>query len=251
MPQLYGLIGYPLGHSFSARFFNDKFNNEHIDAHYSLFPIENIAVLPELIESHPELVGLNVTIPYKEKVIPYLDSISEEAQEIGAVNTIKFQKQQCDSSSSTKLKGYNTDAEGFRKSIENFIPSDIKGSLILGTGGASKAVEYVLKNKGIDILHVSRYKRDNTITYSEITEDILRRYPLIINATPVGMYPNIDDKPDIPYHYLDHNNYCFDLIYNPEETLFLKLASAHGAHTKGGLEMLIYQAIEAWNIWTK
>lgn len=251
MPSLYGLIGYPLGHSFSARFFNDKFNEEHIDAHYSLFPIENIGLFPELIESHPDLVGLNVTIPYKEKIIPYLDSISEEAEEIGAVNTIKFQKKQCDSSFSRRLTGYNTDAEGFRKSIESFIPSDIKGSLILGSGGASKAVEYVLKKMGMDILIVSRYKKDNNITYKEITEGILSQYPLIVNATPIGMYPNIDNRPDIPYHYLDSGNYCFDLIYNPEETLFLKLASAHGAHTKGGLEMLIYQAIEAWNIWTK
>ena len=245
MTKLYGLIGYPLGHSFSARYFNGKFSADGTDAEYRLFPIETIDRLPELIDTNENLRGLNVTIPYKEKVIPFLDDISEEAGEIGAVNTIRIIRNE----EGVRLEGYNTDSPGFTQSIKGFIPQSVKNALILGSGGASKAISYALHRLGISTLCVSRSPKKGDITYADIDEQTLRDNPLIVNTTPLGMYPETDAKPDIPYRYLTSANYCFDAIYNPRETIFLQLAAQYGAHTKSGMEMLINQAEASWKIW--
>ena len=223
----YGLIGYPLIHSFSRSYFNEKFQNEDIDATYENFEIPSIENLPEVIDSNPELKGLNVTIPYKEKVISYLDQISPEARAIGAVNVIKVTH----NGNETTLKGYNSDVIGFTKSIEPLLERWHKKALILGTGGASKAINYGLKSLGLETVFVSRFERPGTIQYNKITPDVIQEYNVIVNCTPSGMYPNVDECPQ------------------PDKTLFMSKGEEHGATVKNGLEMLLLQAFASWEFW--
>lgn len=241
----YGLIGYPLGHSFSKSYFNEKFENEGINAEYINFEIPTLDSLPEILASNPELKGLNVTIPYKEKVISYLDSISPEARAIGAVNVIRVDHKGND----TYLKGFNSDVIGFTKSIEPLLEGFHKKALILGTGGASKAVNFGLKSLGLETVFVSRFERPGTIQYSQITPDIIQEYNVIVNCTPCGMYPHIDECPQLPYEAMTSKNILYDLLYNPDETLFMKKGAQHGATVKNGLEMLLLQAFASWEFW--
>ena len=243
----YGLIGYPLGHSFSVSYFNQKFADEHIDATYENFEIPSIDLLPEVLDSNPELRGLNVTIPYKEKVIPFLDSVTPEARAIGAVNVIRVTHT---GKKQVTLKGYNTDAVGFTKSIEPMLDNKWhKKGLILGTGGASKAVNYGLRSLGLETLFVSRFERPGTIQYGSITPEVIQEYNVIVNCTPVGMYPNTEACPPLPYEAMDNHTILYDLIYNPDTTLFMKKGEAHGANVKNGLEMLLLQAFASWEFW--
>lgn len=241
----YGLIGYPLGHSFSISYFNQKFTDEGINAKYMNFEIPNIEDLIEVIDSNPELKGLNVTIPYKEKVMEYLDSISPEARAIGAVNVIRVTHQGND----IQLKGFNSDVIGFTQSIEPMLEPHHKKALILGTGGASKAVNYGLKSLGLETVYVSRYRRPETICYEDITPDVIHEYNVIVNCTPVGMFPRTEECPKLPYEALDETNILYDLIYNPDETLFMRRGGEHGASVKNGLEMLLLQAFASWEFW--
>lgn len=241
----YGLIGYPLGHSFSKNYFNEKFENEGINAEYINFEIPTLDSLPEILASNPELKGLNVTIPYKEKVISYLDSISPEARAIGAVNVIRVDHKGND----TYLKGFNSDVIGFTKSIEPLLERFHKKALILGTGGASKAINFGLKSLGLETVFVSRFERPGTIQYSQITPDIIQEYNVIVNCTPCGMYPHIDECPQLPYEAMTSKNILYDLLYNPDETLFMKKGAQHGATVKNGLEMLLLQAFASWEFW--
>lgn len=242
----YGLIGYPLGHSFSISYFNQKFQDEGIDAVYENYEIPSIDALIEVLSSNPELKGLNVTIPYKEKVIPFLDSISPEALAIGAVNVIRVTHK----GNKTLLKGYNSDVIGFTKSIEPMLDKKWhQKALILGTGGASKAINYGLRNLGLETVYVSRYERPDTIQYSRITPEVVKEYNVIVNCTPLGMYPKIDTCPDLPYEAMDNHTILYDLIYNPDETLFMKRGAEYGANVKNGLEMLLLQAFASWEFW--
>ena len=241
----YGLIGYPLGHSFWKSYFNEKFENEGINAEYINFEIPTLDSLPEILASNPELKGLNVTIPYKEKVISYLDSISPEARAIGAVNVIRVDHKGND----TYLKGFNSDVIGFTKSIEPLLERFHKKALILGTGGASKAINFGLKSLGLETVFVSRFERPGTIQYSQITPDIIQEYNVIVNCTPCGMYPHIDECPQLPYEAMTSKNILYDLLYNPDETLFMKKGAQHGATVKNGLEMLLLQAFASWEFW--
>ena len=246
--QKYGLIGYPLGHSFSKNYFNQKFESEKIDATYLNFEIPNIKDLKTVLKDNPELNGLNVTIPYKEQVIPYLDDLDEDARLIGAVNVIKFTK----GIFGKKLKGYNSDIIGFTQSIQPLLQPHHQKALILGTGGASKAVYHGLKNLGLESIFVSRtHKADDMLTYEELTPEIMAEYTVIVNSTPVGMFPKVDFCPNIPYELLTPNHLLYDLLYNPNVTLFMKKGEAQGAVVKNGLEMLLLQAFAAWEIWHK
>ena len=241
----YGLIGYPLGHSFSISYFNQKFADENIDAKYENFEIPAIDSLIEVIDTNPNLRGLNVTIPYKQKVMPFLDTISPEAMAIGAVNVIRVVHE----GNKPILKGYNSDVIGFTQSIEPMLEKIHRKALILGTGGASKAVAYGLKALGLETVFVSRYQRPGTIQYSDVTPDVIKEYNVIVNCTPCGMYPNVDEYPELPYEAMDNHTILYDLIYNPDETLFMKKGAAYGANTKNGLEMLLLQAFASWNFW--
>lgn len=244
--EKYGLIGFPLGHSFSISYFNQKFSDEGIDARYENFEIPSIDQLQEIIDSNPELKGLNVTIPYKEKVIEFLDSVTPEAQAIGAVNVIKVKHE----GKSIKLKGYNSDVIGFTQSIEPMLDKKRhKKALILGTGGASKAVNYGLKSLGLETVYVSRYERPGTIQYDKITPEVVKEYNVIVNCTPLGMYPKTEECPELPYEAMDQHTILYDLIYNPNETLFMKRGAQYGAQTKNGLEMLLLQAFASWEFW--
>lgn len=243
----YGLIGFPLGHSFSRGFFNDKFQGEKIDAEYLNFEIPSIEQFPDIIVSNPELKGLNVTIPYKLKVMDYLNEVSPEARAIGAVNVVRIERH----NKKVKLIGYNSDVIGFTESIEPLLRPHHKKALILGTGGASKAINYGLKKLGLETVFVSRTQRDGCITYEDITPEVLKEYEVIVNCSPKGMYPHTDECPDIPYEALTYNNLLYDLVYNPEETLFMKKGKQNGAIVKNGLEMLILQAIASWDFWNK
>lgn len=245
-PQaIYGLIGRVLGHSFSQDFFNKKFASEGIDARYINFEIEEIGQLNEVLAQYPQLRGLNVTIPYKEQVIPYLDDVDEQARKIGAVNVIKF----IGRGAQLKLKGYNSDVVGFSDSIAPLLGSDRKRALILGTGGAAKAVAAGLEGLGVEVQPVSRSSRPGVLTYDDLTEEVMRGHTVIVNTTPLGMYPHTDEAPPIPYDMLTERHLCYDLIYNPDTTLFMQRAAAHGAETKNGLEMLLLQAFVSWQIW--
>ena len=244
----YGLIGYPLGHSFSVGYFNEKFKAEHIDAEYLNFEIPSIDRFVEVVEEHPNLCGLNVTIPYKQQVIPFLDELDKTAASIGAVNVIKVIRLP---KGKVKLVGYNSDVIGFCQSIEPLLTAHHTHALVLGTGGASKAVTYGLKSLGLQPVYVSRTKRENILCYNDLSPEVMAQYSVIVNTSPVGMYPKVDQCPDIPYNLLTPNHLLYDLIYNPDETLFLKKGKAHGAVTKNGLEMLLLQAFAAWNIWNE
>lgn len=241
--KIYGLIGAKLGHSFSKDFFSKKFAKEDISAEYRNFEIDNIEKFSEIIEYG--IYGLNITIPYKEQVIDFLDKIDPIAAKIGAVNVVKIVR----NADNLETIGYNSDIVGFTESIRPLIENHHKKALILGTGGASKAVIEGLKLMNIRSQLVSRTKSPNTITYSELSSNLLEEYTIIVNTTPLGMFPNTDSYPDIPYEFLSNKHLCYDLTYNPEETRFLKLSRDNGAKTKNGLEMLILQALESWRIW--
>ena len=242
----YGLIGFPLGHSFSIGYFNQKFADEGINAKYENFEISSITQLEEVLDLNPNLRGLNVTIPYKEKVIEYLDSVTPEAQAIGAVNVIRVIHE----GKKIRLKGYNSDVIGFTQSIETMLDKKWhKKALILGTGGASKAVSYGLKSLGLDTVYVSRYQRPGTIQYESITPEVVKEYNVIVNCTPVGMYPHTEECPPLPYEAMDRHTILYDLIYNPDETLFMKRGREYGAEVKNGLEMLLLQAFASWEFW--
>lgn len=241
----YGLIGYPLGHSFSMGYFNEKFKNEAINAVYENFEIPDIQDITTVIGSNPDLAGFNVTIPYKEKVMDYLDYIAPEAAEIGAVNVVKVTH----NGERAVLKGFNSDVVGFVNSIKPLLRPLHKKALVLGTGGASKAVEYGLRKLGLETIKVSRTEKDNTITYGQVTSELLSEYKVIVNCTPCGMAPHFDECPNLPYDSIDDSFLLYDLIYNPEETLFLRKGKEKDATVKNGLEMLLLQAEEGWNIW--
>lgn len=241
----YGIIGYPLGHSFSPGFFNEKFRNEGIDAVYERYELSQIDLLPEIIASNPELCGLNVTIPYKQQIMQYLDELSEEAREIGAVNVVKVTH----NGKNVHLKGFNSDVIGFSRSIEPLLEKHHKKALILGTGGAAQAIDYGLKQLGLETIKVSRYERPDTIQYDIITPDVIKEYKVIINCTPIGMYPNTEECPNLPYEAMDSQHLLYDLIYNPDTTLFMKKGMERGAVVKNGLEMLLLQAYASWEFW--
>ena len=275
----YGLIGYPLGHSFSRKFFTEKFEKEGIDAQYLNFEIPSIEEFPDIIKNNPELRGLNVTIPYKQQVMQYLDDISEEAKAIGAVNVVRIERPspqpspimgretmrnagnkpdglpiKGDMSEGLRgsLIGYNSDVIGFVESIKPLLKPHHKKALILGTGGASKAIRYGLEKKlGMKTLFVSRSAREGMITYEEVTAEVLKEYEVIVNCSPVGMYPHVDECPALPYEAMNENNLLYDLVYNPLETLFMKKGAEQGATVKNGLEMLHLQAIASWKFWEK
>jgi len=243
----YGLIGCPLGHSFSRDFFTDKFKNEGINATYLNFEIPEIHDVMEVLDAHPTLKGFNVTIPYKEKILPFLDEISKEARQIGAVNVVKVIRK----GGRPHLYGYNSDEKGFRDSIQPLLQPYHKKALILGTGGASKAVHYALAQKlGLECVSVSRFQRPGTVTYDQIDADAVHEYNVIVNCTPVGMFPNVDSCPHLPYEALTSENLLFDLVYNPDTTLFMRRGAQAGAIVKNGLEMLLLQALASWEIWS-
>lgn len=244
--EKYGLIGYPLKHSFSSKFFGEKFEKENINAEYSNYEISDINTLPSIITSDSNIKGLNVTIPYKEQVIQFLDELDDTAKAIGAVNVIKVIRKE----NRIILKGYNSDLIGFQNSIEPMIdPLLHTKALILGTGGASKAVKYGLKRLGVESKFVSRTARSESFTYDDLTEEVLSEYKVIVNSSPVGTFPNVDECPAIPYKYLTDSHLLYDLVYNPPVTKFLELGQKQGARIKNGGEMLQLQAIAAWRIW--
>jgi shikimate dehydrogenase len=236
----FGLIGRELGHSFSAKFFNAKFKSEEIDADYQLFEIDSIIKLGELLGRNP-LDGFNVTIPYKESIVPYLDSLTDEAREIGAVNCVEIRD--------GKLIGHNTDVVGIEATLHWLEADEGCKALVLGTGGASKAVQYALRKRGVEFKVVSRDKSRGDVTYGELTADIIREHKLIINTTPVGMYPNVGEAPAIDFEAIGSEHRVFDLVYNPAQTELLRRAEERGAQTMGGMLMLQTQAIASWHIW--
>lgn len=240
--RLFGIIGYPLGHSFSRTYFTDKFEKEHIrECTYENFPLSSITELPALLESRPQLCGFNVTIPYKEKVLPYLDELTEDVRKIGACNCVRIEK--------GKKIGYNTDVIGFERSLLNHFPDLPRKALILGTGGAAKAVEFVLRKRSIDYHFVSRTPKEGQWGYEALTKAVMEDFLLVINTTPLGMQPHIEQCPPLPYDHITAKHCLFDLIYNPAKTLFLEKGEANGARIANGLEMLIIQAEENWKIW--
>lgn len=239
--KVYGLIGYPLKHSFSPAYFKEKFAALGIHATYHAYPIPTIHEFPELLKKHPSIAGLNVTIPYKEQVMAYLDGLDAAAEKIGAVNCIAVED--------GKLKGYNTDAIGFANSLKPLLQPHHTHALILGTGGASLAVAYVLGSLGITYKKVSRAIGD--ILYADLTPEDIEAHTLIINTTPVGMFPDVNTAPDIPYAAITPKHLLYDLVYNPEETLFLSKGKAQGATIKNGYKMLVLQAEASWDIWSR
>ena len=248
--RAFGLIGHPLEHSFSEQYFLDKFSREGInDAVYQNYPLESLEGLRDLIGFESNLLGLNVTIPYKTEILPLLDSIDPAAERIGAVNTVKIEREEEDPSSFT-LNGYNSDTHGFRESLKPLLGEQHTKALVLGTGGASLAVIHVLKELGIRFLQLSRTpKSELEMSYDLVDEGIIEMSKLIINTTPVGMYPDLDNCPDIPIQGITADHLVYDLIYNPEETVLLKKSKAKGATIKNGQEMLELQAERSWEIW--
>lgn len=238
----FGLIGYPLSHSFSKKYFTEKFSTEGIsNCNYELYAIPSIDQFPQLLKEVDGLEGINVTIPYKEEVLPYLHHQSTAVKEIGACNCIKIKD--------GELTGYNTDVLGFRQSFEPFVKPHHKNALVLGTGGAAKAVVWVLKQMGISYKYVSRRKADDMFSYDDLNETVMQQYQVIINTTPLGMQPNVHDKPSLPYQFINSSYLCYDLVYNPAKTAFLQLAEEQGATIKNGGDMLVIQAEESWKIW--
>lgn len=236
----YGIIGNPLSHSFSPAYFNARFAREGIHSDYSAFPLDSISFLPGLIAAHPALRGLNVTIPYKTAVIPYLQGLSAPASAINAVNCIRIVE--------GKLFGFNTDHYGFSESLKPLLPTDSTDALVLGTGGSSKAVCYALEQLSLHY-HLVSASGNGDYAYGDLSETIIRSHLLIINTTPLGMSPHTDECPGIPYHFLGEHHLLYDLVYNPEETLFLQKGREQGARTKNGYEMLLLQADQSWAIW--
>lgn len=245
--RTFGLIGNPLGHSHSKVYFTNKFVRENIDAQYAMFPLESIEAFPALIENNKELVGLNVTIPYKISILPYLDEVDTNAKVIGAVNTINIERKR----NTVKLIGHNTDAAGFEACIKPLIAGrrPMK-ALILGTGGAAKAVQYALRRLGVGFTMVSRSgMKTGQLSYAMVTSSIIKTHLIIINSSPVGMYPDVENMPDLLYQYINPNHILIDLIYNPEETKFLTMGKMAGALTLNGMTMFERQAEESWKIW--
>ncbi|MDO5608777.1 MAG: shikimate dehydrogenase [Capnocytophaga sp.] len=241
--KYFALVGRNISYSFSRKYFSEKFEKEHItNTEYINFDIASIEELIPLVSQYQRLAGMNVTIPYKEEIIPFLSELDETAQEIGAVNTIKILE-------GNKLKGYNTDYYGFSKSLEPYLQSHHNKALILGTGGASKAVAYALKNLGIEYRFVSRNPQLGQLSYTALSASIMEHYTLLINTTPVGTYPNVADCPSIPYEYISEKHLLYDLIYNPEKTTFLKNGETRKATIANGYPMLVLQAEKAWEIW--
>lgn len=242
----YGLLGYPLTHSFSKRYFTEKFEKENIPSTYENFEIDTIEKFPNVIKNNPEIIGLNVTIPYKEQVIPYLDELNDSAAEIQAVNTIRVTRTE----NGVHLKGFNTDTYGFESTLKPLLKDHHKKAIILGTGGASKALKYVLTKLGIEYLSASIEElKEKEIRYEDIDEKMMAERLLIINATPLGTYPKVDTFPNIPYQFISDKHLLFDLVYNPEVTQFLAKGKAKGATIKNGYEMLLGQAIRSYEIW--
>lgn len=241
----YGLVGYKLSHSFSQSYFTEKFRTEGIaNTAYHLFELDSILDFPKLIAEHPNLRGLNITIPYKESIIPFLDGLEPAAAHIGAINVVKFDK--------GKLIGHNSDYQGFMQSLQNFYHCYPQSqALVLGTGGAAKAVLAALEYLNISYKVVSRTKREGVLTYEELTPSVMSSVSLIINASPVGTFPRPQEAPAIPYELLSSHHYLYDLVYNPAETLFLKRGKEMGAKTINGFEMLCLQAEVAWQIWQR
>ncbi len=241
MSRLYGLLGYPLTHSFSRPYFKEKFKNEGLHNHdYLVFEEEDVEEFVQKIKSLDNLIGFNITIPHKENIIPFLTNISDEASYVGAVNTVSY--------NNGEMKGYNTDVIGFQRSIQPLLKNHHSKALILGTGGASKAVKYVMNQEGLASKLVSRSNKGD-LSYHEMTPELFDEYHVIINTTPLGTYPNVDSFPNLPYHALTKKHLCFDLVYNPAISAFLELASKQGAVIKNGLEMLHLQAEASWSIW--
>jgi len=246
--QLYGLIGKSLGHSFSAAFFEGFFEAEDIDAEYRNFPIDDVSLLPEIIHENPDLRGLNVTIPYKESVIPFLSKLSPEAAGAGAVNVVKIIR---DDAAPLELVGYNTDITGFREACSPYISSGTGGALVLGTGGAAKAAKYALcEFFHRDVKTVSREQGRADYTYSDLTPEIISRHKIIVNATPLGMWPDTGTLPDIPYEGISLSHFCVDWVYNPVNTEFMKQCRRRGATVGSGLDILHLQAVASWEIWS-
>jgi shikimate dehydrogenase len=240
--RLFGLLGKTLKHSFSKSYFTEKFAREGLAGHqYENYELDSISQLPQLLDQHPELNGLNVTIPYKEEVIPYLHVQNEIVRKIKACNCIRI--------INGKLHGFNTDVIGFKQSLEKELKPRHKKALVLGTGGAAKAVQYALELLGIEYIIVSRTKKAGILSYEELTGEIISEHLLIINTSPVGMYPKVGEAPQIPYQFITPDHYLFDLVYNPEKTLFLQKGEERGATICNGHEMLILQAEESWRIW--
>lgn len=248
--KIFGLIGFPLGHSFSADYFTKKFKKEKITGiEYRNFPIDKIDLLPELIMTEKKLKGFNVTIPYKEQVMAYLNYVDEEAKEIGAVNTVVVNREP--DNTGIELKGYNTDGYGFIMSLKEVLKENVKQALVLGSGGASKAVIHALRSIDIRPLVVSRNPVPDQISYKDLNKKVLSSHLLIVNTSPVGTFPEINRAPDIPYHLLGPFHILHDLVYNPEETLFMKKGKERGALVKNGYQMLVEQAEKAWEIWNQ
>jgi shikimate dehydrogenase len=242
----FGLIGYPLGHSFSGKYFTDKFHNEHItDCLYENFPLTDISQIEGLLKNEPELAGLNVTIPYKTEILKYLNYISPEASEIGAVNVVKIRG----SGERAGLSGFNSDITGIRDSLSPYVNNALQTALVLGTGGSSKAVCFVLRKLGIEVVLVSRSRSKDSISYSDLDSELITKSGLIVNTTPLGMYPNVETFPDIDYSLLGKDHILFDLVYNPEITAFLRKGSEQGCSIISGLKMLQSQAEKSWEIW--
>lgn len=247
MKQL-GLIGYPLGHSFSKKYYQEKFKNEGIDhIDYDLYPISSITDFPSLYLNNSDFYGVNVTIPYKKDVMAYLNELSEEAEEIGAVNCIQIKH----TDQGVHLKGFNTDAYGFEMSLRPLLKPHHQKALVFGNGGATKAVVYSLKRLGIAYQIVSRTKTPDNLSYSDLSPEIIKDHLLLINCTPLGTFPNIEEHPDLPYEAIGADHLLYDLIYNPEETSFLKKGKEKGAMIKNGYEMLVLQAEKNWEIWNQ
>ena len=239
----YGIIGFPLGHSFSKGFFTEKFARESIDAQYLNFEIPDATMLKDVLRENPELRGLNVTLPHKQAVIPLLDELSDEAREIGAVNVIRVRD--------GRLKGFNSDIIGFSESIKPLLQPHHTKALILGTGGASRAIRVGLSRLGIEWTYVTRSPREGMFAYSDLTPEVMKEYTVIVNCSPVGMFPKVDQAPAIPYELLTPKHLLFDLVYNPEDTLFMQKGREQGAIVKNGLEMLHLQAVASWRFWNE
>ena len=245
--KTYGLIGYPLGHSFSRGYFTDYFGREDIEAEYKNFELPSIEQLTEVLQTEPTLQGFNVTIPYKQQVFSYLSELSEAAQTIGAVNVGKVMRRD----EGLYLKGYNTDYIGFTDSIRPYLKPHHTHALILGTGGASKAVDYALRKLGLKTQYVSRTAREGIIAYDELTPELMAQYTVIVNTTPLGMHPKVDECPPLDYAQLTPQHLLYDVVYNPAKTLFLQRGEEHGATIRNGMDMLIGQAKAAWRIWSR
>lgn len=238
----YGLIGYPLSHSFSQRYFTEKFAKESIeDAVYENYPIPDISALKQILREKTDLCGFNVTIPYKKEILGYLSASTEAVQKMGACNCVKLE--------GGVLTGYNTDVVGFELSLLPWLKTHHQKALILGTGGAAAAVAYVFNKRNIVFQYVSRNRSATSIAYEDLNETIINSHTLIINTTPLGMSPMTDQYPPLPYQWMGQQHHCFDLIYNPAETVFLQKAKQAGASIQNGAEMLMIQAEESWRIW--